>query len=212
MKEIGMLLTDPRLFQTIRCQSRGGLSMRNITTIQSSQFSRFGLIGLALAAALLSGCSSLGLGNSDYGCSGMPDGVRCLSAREVYELTSNGAAPKSIETVATRIGSSSGSTQSDLETGMLSHPAIPRAEQSAPIRVPSRVMRIWIAPWEDERGDLNLPGYVFTEIEPRRWEVGVPAPHTVSPVLRPLQSQGGQSTAGADGQRQGMSIYGESNE
>ncbi|HFQ5158103.1 TPA: TraV family lipoprotein [Vibrio vulnificus] len=187
-------------------------SMQNKPKHQSKQWSKAGLLLLAFGSTLLSGCSSLDFGSSKYGCSGMPDGVRCLSAREVYELTSNGAAPKTIDAVATRIGSLSGYSQSDLETGLLSYPALPKTQQSAPIRIPSRVMRIWIAPWEDDRGDLNLVSYVFTEIEPRRWDIGVSVPRTVSPVLRPLQTQSDRSSAGADGKRDNLSIYGETNE
>ncbi|EMG9311340.1 MULTISPECIES: type IV conjugative transfer system lipoprotein TraV [Gammaproteobacteria] len=187
-------------------------SMQNNSKHQPKQWSKAGLLLLAVGSTLLSGCSSLGLGSSEYGCPGMPDGVRCLSAREVYELTSNGAAPKTIDAVATRIGSPSGYSQSDLETGLLSHPALPETQQSAPLRIPSRVMRIWIAPWEDDRGDLNLSSYVFTEIEPRRWDIGVSAPRTVSPVLRPLQTQSDSASAGADGKRDNLSIYGETNE
>lgn len=44
--------------------------------------------------------------------------------------------------------------------------------QPVPIRTPAVVMRIWIAPYIDENDDLNAPGYVFTEIEPRRWIYG----------------------------------------
>jgi conjugal transfer pilus assembly protein TraV len=33
-------------------------------------------------------------------------------------------------------------------------------------------MRIAVDPWEDENGDLYIPGYIYTEIEPRRWEIG----------------------------------------
>jgi hypothetical protein len=46
-------------------------------------------------------------------------------------------------------------------------------------------MRIWIAPWEDSRGDLHAPGYLYTEIEPRRWALDARNDHT--PVIRPLQ-------------------------
>jgi hypothetical protein len=46
-------------------------------------------------------------------------------------------------------------------------------------------MRIWIAPWEDSRGDLHAPGYLYTEIEPRRWALDARDDHT--PVIRPLQ-------------------------
>jgi len=89
-------------------------SMQNNPKHHSKQWSKAGLLLLVVGSTLLSGCSSLGLGSSEYGCPGMPDGVRCLSAREVYELTSNGAAPKTIDAVATRIGSPSGYSQSDL--------------------------------------------------------------------------------------------------
>ncbi len=55
-------------------------------------------------------------------------------------------------------------------------PALGRAEDPAALRVPARVMRIWIAPWEDSRGDLHAPGYLYTEIEPRRWALGAREP------------------------------------
>ena len=48
---------------------------------------------------------------------------------------------------------------------------------------------------------------MFTEIEPRRWDIGVSAPRTVSPVLRPLQTQSDSASAGADGKRDNLSIY-----
>ena len=48
-------------------------------------------------------------------------------------------------------------------------------------------MRIWIAPWEDSRGDLHAPGYLYTEIEPRRWALGAPAEAERATLIRPLQ-------------------------
>jgi hypothetical protein len=46
-------------------------------------------------------------------------------------------------------------------------------------------MRIWIAPWEDSRGDLHAPGYLYTEIDPRRWTLD--DRDNRAPVIRPLQ-------------------------
>ncbi|MBD0019643.1 TraV family lipoprotein, partial [Klebsiella pneumoniae] len=43
------------------------------------------------------------------------------------------------------------------------------------------------APWEDTNGDLIVTGYVYTEIEPRRWVIGDGTPQS-EPVLRPLQT------------------------
>jgi len=55
------------------------------------------------------------------------------------------------------------------------------------LRVPAQVMRVWIAPWEDSRGDLHAPGYLYTEIEPRRWSLGAPAEPDRDTLIRPLQ-------------------------
>ena len=44
-----------------------------------------------------------------------------------------------------------------------------------PIRAAGKVMRIYVSEWEDETGSLHMPGTIFTEIEPRRWSVGMPA-------------------------------------
>lgn len=38
-----------------------------------------------------------------------------------------------------------------------------------PVRTPAQIMRIWVAPYVDTAGDLQAPGYVYTEIVPRRW-------------------------------------------
>ena len=59
------------------------------------------------------------------------------------------------------------------------------APGAVPLRTPARVMRIWIAPWEDSRGDLHAPGYLFTEIEPRRWALD--ERDDTAPPVRPLQ-------------------------
>ena len=66
-------------------------------------------------------------------------------------------------------------------------PVPPRPEGPVPLRLPAQVMRVWIAPWEDSRGDLHAPGYLYTEIEPRRWSLGAPAEPERDTLIRPLQ-------------------------
>ncbi|WP_220124510.1 TraV family lipoprotein [Pseudomonas luteola] len=44
-------------------------------------------------------------------------------------------------------------------------------------------MRVWLAPWEDDTGDLVVSGYIYTEIQPRRWVIGEEAP-TAAPRLK----------------------------
>lgn len=127
----------------------------------------------------LTGCSA------KYGCKGMPDDPTCLSAVEAYHATETriatvGAteAEKAVSTKPSAPGPAPISESSPL----------PRIEDPTPIRTPSQVMRIWIAPWEDAEGDLNVSGYVYTELEPRRWMIGKPGSAS-RPTLSPLQVQ-----------------------
>lgn len=46
------------------------------------------------------------------------------------------------------------------------------APPTEPLRQPAQVMRIFVQAWEDEQGNLHMPGHIYTEIEPRRWRVG----------------------------------------
>lgn len=61
-------------------------------------------------------------------------------------------------------------------------------EEGKPIRLPPRVIRIWIAPWEDVDGDLHQPSYIFSEISPKRgrWLFGEKEMATSQPIFRPM--------------------------
>lgn len=74
-------------------------------------------------------------------------------------------------------------------TDVVSGPVLPRPEGPVPIRLPAQVLRVWIAPWEDGHGDLHAPGYVYTEVVPRRWSLGEPAASIATQRITPLQVQ-----------------------
>ncbi len=141
------------------------------------------LIGLA-------GCTT------QYGCKGLPEDPACLSAVEAYQITdksnstvrpNDASAP-----VMGKPGSSTSSAQGSASTlagtdnRRANSAPVPKIDDPTPVRTPSKVMRIWVAPWEDSDGDLNVSGYLFTELEPRRWMVGKAAP-SVATSLKPLQ-------------------------
>jgi len=127
-----------------------------------------------LLIVLTTGCAT------DYGCKGMPDEPSCLSTTQAYQVTNTAIKEAPPET--------------SQESEPMSKPAlapplqqpVPKIEDPTPIRTPSQVMRIWIAPWEDAEGDLMVSNYVYTELEPRRWMIGKAAP-TASSSLIPLQ-------------------------
>ncbi|WP_304526735.1 type IV conjugative transfer system lipoprotein TraV [Halomonas sp. I5-271120] len=191
-----------------------------------TRYSKFVSAGALLA--LLAGCSSMNVGESEFSCSGMPGdwngkSPACASATEVYEMTNNGEVPNPVTPVdrmkeEQQARLNGGSVEQEVAgqpagvdpvTNDYVTPALPN--RPVPIRTPAKVMRIWVAPWEDTSGNLNVPGYVYTEIEPRRWTVGEQVP-TSNPTLRPLQvsepaSQQAkqQSRQGSPGQKSSLS-------
>ncbi|WKJ92204.1 TraV family lipoprotein [Methylomonas montana] len=139
------------------------------------RFHQFSIYSLSvLLIAITTGCAT------DYGCKGMPDEPSCLSTTQAYQVT-NTALPEAPPENSQELESAS--------TPALAPPLqqpVPKIEDPTPIRTPSQVMRIWIAPWEDAEGDLMVSNYVYTELEPRRWMIGKAAP-TASASLIPLQ-------------------------
>jgi len=155
----------------------------------------FRLAALAIGLSQVAGCSFLQIGEANYGCKGMPSGVTCMSARDVYQLTeSENFRQRMADDAKLNQAKADGDkkTVESLEATSKpmvasgEHYVVPRpARNPVPIRTQAAVMRVWVAPWESEGGDLNVPGYIYTEIEPRRWEIGTPAMKP-TPTIRPL--------------------------
>ena len=82
-------------------------------------------------------------------------------------------------------------------------PALP--DRPVPIRTPSQVMRIWMAPYVDTRGDLQAPGFVYTEIEPRRWIIRDGNDVSNSRIFAPLEDARDYYLSGHQTQTQGLS-------
>jgi conjugal transfer pilus assembly protein TraV len=115
----------------------------------------------------------MGVGQSSFSCpGGASDGVRCYSARDVYKMTdkTDSVRAKDGLVVAGEGGMPDGLASAGNQA---TRPvAVPSINQPLPIRTPPVVMRIWVAPWEDDAGDLHADGYIYTEIEERRWNLG----------------------------------------
>lgn len=61
----------------------------------------------------------------------------------------------------------------------------PLAPEPLAVLKPAKVMRILVASYKDGRGNLNMPGYVFVQVEPETWSFGEAAnlrPQRVVPL------------------------------
>lgn len=162
-----------------------------------------------LAAVLLVALGGVGCGttSSSYQCP-YTGGVRCMSAIDVYNKSEDGTLVGSRQgnanarSTTTPAGDAwAGETVID-EGGSLviadslsvfdAAPA--QAQEDSPLLTPAKVLRVWIAPWEDGRGNLHMAGYVFSEISKRKWKVGNTAPAS-RPVLRLLDAPQGAGSS-----------------
>ena len=135
---------------------------------------------LLIIPFLFEGCTS-----GSFGCKGFPNSPICKSAVQAYKAT-DVANPKNPIDAEESDTSPLAAAPSVPETQGVTSKVSPRVQDPSAVRTPPKVLRIWIAPWEDSDGDLQAPSYVFTELEPRRWIIGNQT-GTGYPTLKPLQ-------------------------
>lgn len=133
---------------------------------------------LAICAkmTLLTGCANLGIGSSEYSCPGMPNGVKCLSASEVYALTDNQnqqelQVDKQIISEPLNILTSQDHFYQNNQVmmgGQLNQHD--KTKRHMVMRTSPQMMRIWISPWIDEEDDFHLGHYIFTEVKAAQWQ------------------------------------------
>ncbi|WP_268747577.1 TraV family lipoprotein [Geoalkalibacter subterraneus] len=130
----------------------------------------------------------MGLGNGNYGCEGFPEGVNCMSARDVYNLTDfDGEIQAQLQAQENK--KSDQQSQMPVPAQTLHRDEIAQrmldTNGSIPIRTPAQVIRITVFSWEDKYGALHSGDTIYSEVEQRRWMVGEKAPKRAA-SLKPL--------------------------
>lgn len=127
----------------------------------------------------LTGCSTLSGydGSSSFSCKA-PDGVSCSSLSGVYANATLNNLP-GLQTNKDK--SEKVSKEENSSEGMTAQPTAPGGHQpditgkplnsGDPIYSPSKILRVWIAPWEDEDGDLHDQSYVYMLANYGRWMI-----------------------------------------
>lgn len=147
---------------------------------------------LVVAALALSGCASGGLsgigGSSEYSCKA-PPGVSCMSITGLNANAARGTLPAMRhraederppgETKEAKSDERAKNAGAKLEKQQVAsdgeQPArvSPRTMDAlysgAPLRTPARILRIWMAPFEDTDMDLHDQKYLYVTIHTGRW-------------------------------------------
>lgn len=98
-----------------------------------------------------------------FSCTENLEGIKCDPPSKVYELYLRGETSNVPSEVVVK----------DKETTELAKSLTPK-NINKPIRVPPKIIKIWIAPWEDSAGDLHSGEEIYSELAPvrGRWILG----------------------------------------
>ena len=145
-----------------------------------------------LFALALCGCASTlsGVGGADgYACKA-PEGALCTSVSGVYANSTQGMLKR-----AKPPEKKSAAVAPAIYGATSIAPGGSAAVSGSPIRSNPRVLRLWIAPWEDADGDLHEEALVHVIVDTGRWliEHVQPAPRSrldgVAPPVSPAQER-----------------------
>lgn len=146
------------------------------------------LAAAIVAPSLLTGCSSLGMGKSEFSCKA-PDGVSCQSVSGVYANAIDNNLPSQHEGAqivknehyfdSDEVGGFEIKDEGDKKVinkvrGKLVKPPSMVNYQGQEILKNEKVMRITVFPWKDEDKVLHDKSYVYMIVEDSEWK----KPHT----------------------------------
>ena len=151
-----------------------------------NQSRRIGTTSLALATAIaLGGCASSlsGVGSTESFACKAPVGAQCTSISGVYANANPLGTRSALETPAppqSLLAKTPGSTPAPKTQGPAPLEAAPArtsttmanttaAPTPTALRSPPRVIRLWIAPWEDADGDLHEASFLHVVVDTGRW-------------------------------------------
>jgi len=126
---------------------------------------------LALLSPILVGCASTmsGLdGETKFACKA-PEGVSCASLSGVYANAVANNLPS-----LRKEGKEGKEGKGEASLGVPGKPVeiMGQAPSSGdPVRTKPKILRLWIAPWEDSEGDLHDQSYVYVVTDPGRWVI-----------------------------------------
>ena len=138
------------------------------------------------ALLALTGCASTlsGIGGTEHYACKAPIGAQCMSVSGVYanaglgavQLTQAQPLPQDLPKAA-----NAPSTPTNAPTA--SQAPTPIGTATMPLRSAPRILRLWIAPWEDRDGDLHEAAAVHVLVDHGRWLIEHVRPARQQPPL-----------------------------
>ncbi|MCH9741631.1 MAG: type IV conjugative transfer system lipoprotein TraV [Proteobacteria bacterium] len=133
----------------------------------------FRALMIAGFTAAVTGCSVTGLDAKDQFSCSAPDGVSCASVSEVNKMVDSGALPRKSKLEmreAAAAEDDKGDSESTIIVPKIQNSVDMKASHSPLVSAP-KVIRIWIAPWEDKEGVLHDQSYIYAFANKPEWKL-----------------------------------------
>lgn len=141
---------------------------------------RIALVVATAAAVVLSGCANMsGLdAQSNFSCKA-PPGVSCQSISGVYSNSLQDNLPFQQQRRNGGAEAAKGSEEKPAartvapaeKSAKLSPRDMDAMNSGMPIRQPPLVLRVWVAPYEDDAGDLHDQAFFYTMVHSGKWMI-----------------------------------------
>jgi conjugal transfer pilus assembly protein TraV len=167
-------------------------------------------LATVLVIATLTGCGTLsGVGGTASLSCPLPNGALCKPISEVYKMQKGASSDVNAVASSANSGAAGSSAPSNLPTapgltryepspGTFSAEARVAPSSGPPIRSAAKMLRIWLAPYEDDEGALRDHGYMYVMVDPGKWQVE----HNQQRIMKqyaPIIAPKSLGKSGADG-------------
>lgn len=186
---------------------------------------------MLLGVMSIQGCSTMGVGKDEFSCEADEDSTKCgVSPRELYKVSEKPGDFKDNLKKRGMIVDEDGdvleseSKNGNLDTNEMNYlkeeiqrlKELVRLKQERPVTVEEatpqfvlkkpEVIRIWVAPWVDEKNVLHVGGYRYAEVSKKRWEIGNEIMNQYEDGLdganiKPLQIERSDGTSSGDSEK-----------
>jgi len=145
--------------------------------------------GVLIAACITSGCASLGLDEkSDFSCKKAPGESYCLPASKIYELSEgDGDIREALDEEQRKLEGGEKEEKNIALQNIGPEVALPTFEQPLTLMNLPSVVRVYVGPYEDEKRNLYMPGYMMVKTRDWEWSVGEKYDTFVDANVFPLQ-------------------------
>jgi conjugal transfer pilus assembly protein TraV len=138
------------------------------SNMHSNIYSKLQRTIVLVLTLMVSACAAT-YSKSEFSCAA-PTGVSCVSISGLDANIDAGNLPRA-QHLKPRESRDARDDSSETRQTIKTKTNIETADQIAPLRIPPKTLRVWIAPYQDEHGNLLDARRIYVQIHDGRWDI-----------------------------------------